>query len=578
MNPELITDVVEKPWLLVLSVVLPVLFVLLLRRARRTRAQRLERLGNLDVVRRLVPPNVLGSSAWRAVRLGAAALLAGIALAGPRWGVERTTVRSTGVDLVLAVDASLSMLATDERPSRLERVKQEIRRLRALSPGDRVGLLAFAGRSYVLSPITVDGGALDLFLDNLDPSVVGQAGSSIAQTIAQGTSLLALTKSGADRALVILSDGEAFEPQDEILASARRAKEQGVSLVTVGFGTTQGSTIPVREGNRVTEKKDDAGQVVTTHYKPEVLQAAAAAATGTFIPAESNDKAARIKSALARLRTQSRAALGGEDRTPRYQWFLLPAVLLLWLDTVLGGRRGRRRREVAAAETAVAASLLLVVLTACGGSQQAVDASAAYKAKDYRRAASLFAQTIRNGDRTPGALYNYGTALIAADSLAAAAEVLERSVERADPEVRYRGRFNKGLTHLVRGLPSKDSTSAAATVAAATGVPNDSASAQLKLALADYKRVLIQRPTDLDAKWNYELALEKQKSGGGGGGGGGQSNASEAPSKQEPKPQPTLAQRQAEQLLGSAEREEREVQSKKQKQNRPEPPPGGKDW
>jgi len=579
MNPELLSDVVEMPWLLVLAVVLPVLFYLLLRRARRTRAQRLERLGSLDVVRRLVPPNVLGSSGWRGVRLGGAALLAGIALAGPRWGVERTTVRSTGVDLVLAVDASLSMLATDERPSRLERVKQEIRRLRALSPGDRVGLLAFAGRSYVLSPITVDGGALDLFLDNLDPSVVGQAGSSIAQTIAQGTSLLALTKSGADRALVILSDGEAFEPQDEILASARRAKEQGVSLVTVGFGTTQGSTIPVRDGNRVTEKKDEAGQTVVTHYKPEVLQAAAAAAAGTFIPAEANDKAARIKSALARLRTKSRASLGGEDRTPRYQWFLLPAVLLLWLDTLLGGRRGHRRREVAAAETAVAASLLLVVLTACGGSQQAVDASAAYKAKDYRRAANLFAATIREGDRTPGALYNYGTALIGADSLAAAAEVLERSVEKADPEVRYRGRFNKGLTHLLRGLPSKDSASAGVAAATAAGVPNDSASAQLKLALADYKRVLIQRPTDLDAKWNYELALEKEKQGGGGGGGGGgQANAKDAPAKQEPKPQPTLAQRQAEQLLGSAEREEREVQSKKQKQNKPEPPPGGKDW
>jgi tetratricopeptide (TPR) repeat protein len=233
---------------------------------------------------------------------------------------------------------------------------------------------------------------------------------------------------------------------------------------------------------------------------------------------------------------------------------------------------------VAAAETAVAASLLLALLTACGGSQQAVDATAAYRAKDYRRAANLFADAIKKGDKTPGALYNYGTALIAADSLPAAAEVLERSVERADPEVRYRGRFNKGLTHLVRGLPSKDSTGAVATAAAAAGAPNDSASAQLKLALADYKKVLIQRPTDLDAKWNYELALEKEKQGGGGGGGGGQSNASPAPSKQEPKPQPTLAQRQAEQLLGSAEREEREVQSKKQKQNRPEPPPGGKDW
>ena len=560
-------DAIEMPWLLVLAVALPVLFFFLLRRARAERARRLQRLGTLAVVRRLVPPNVLATSGWRAVRLGGAALLAGIALAGPRWGFERTTVRSTGVDLVLAVDASLSMLATDERPSRLERVKQEIRRLRALSPGDRVGLLAFAGRSYVLSPITVDGGALDLFLDNLDPSVVGQAGSSIAQTIAQGTSLLALSKSGADRALVIMSDGEAFEPQDEILASARRAKEQGVSLVTVGFGTVQGSTIPIREGNRVTQKRDEQDQIVTTHYKPEVLQAAAAAAQGTFIPAEANDKAARIKSALARLRTQTRSSLAGEDRTPRYQWFLLPSVLLLWLDTILGGRRGRRRREIAAAETAVAASLLLVVLAGCGGSQEAVDATSAFKAKDYKRASTLFAEVIRRGDRSPGALYNYGTALIAADSLAAAAEILERSVEKADPEVRYRGRFNKGLSHLVRGL-AKDSGAA----------PNDSASGQLKLALADYKRVLIQRPADLDAKWNYELALEKEKQGGGGGGGGGQSNASEAPAQEEPKPQPTLAQRQAEQLLGSAEREEREVQSKKQKQNRPEPPPGGKDW
>ena len=215
------------PWLLVLAVVLPVLFFF----CSGARAGRGPSVSSGSAPSPSCAgscrPTCWGRAAGVRLRLGAAALLAGIALAGPRWGVERTTVRSTGVDLVLAVDASLSMLATDERPSRLERVKQEIRRLRALSPGDRVGLLAFAGRSYVLSPITVDGGALDLFLDNLDPSVVGQAGSSIAQTIAQGTSLLALTKSGADRALVIMSDGEAFEPQDEILASARRREGAG---------------------------------------------------------------------------------------------------------------------------------------------------------------------------------------------------------------------------------------------------------------------------------------------------------------------------------------------------------------
>ncbi len=558
----LLTSLTELPWLLPLALVLPVFFWFALRRAARSRRERLERFGSLDVVRRLIPAAALRGSGWRIVRLGLASALAGLAIAGPRWGEERTLVRSTGVDMVLSVDASLSMMATDESPNRLERVKQEIRRLRALSPGDRVGLLAFAGRSYVLTPITVDGGALDLFLDNLDPSVVGQAGSALGPTINQGVALLALTKSGADRALVIFSDGEGFEPQEELVAAAKKAAEQNVSIVTVGFGTPQGSTIPVREGNVVTEKRDENGQVVVTRYNPALLQAAAQAAGGTFIPAEATDKAARIKAALARLRTGTRTTQAGETLTPRFQWFLLPAVLLLWLDTVLAGRRGRRRRQAASAETAVAAALMAsVMLGGCAPPQGSIDGAAAYAAKDYKRAAALLGQVVRDGDKSPGALYNYGTALLAADSTSMAAEVLERAATGAGEEIQYRARFNGGLSHLLR----------------ARGTLGDSASALLKPALATYKRVLLQRPNDLDAKWNYELALEQQKQGGGGGG-GGDSDASPSPAEQQQKPQPTLAQRQAEQLLGSAEREEREVQSRKQKANRPEPPPGGKDW
>ncbi len=555
---------IELPWLLALVVILPVAFTLLLRHARKSRAQRLERFGSLDVVRRLIPASALAGSGWRAARLGLAAAFAGIAIAGPRWGQESTVVRSSGVDLVLAVDASLSMMAQDEKPSRLERVKQEIRRLRALSPGDRVGLLAFAGRSYVLTPITVDGGALDLFLDNLDPSVVGQAGTSLASTITQGTSLLALTKGGADRALVIFSDGEGFEPQEELSAAATKAAQQNVLLVTVGFGTPQGATIPVKDGNGgVTEKRDENGQVVTTHYRPELLQLAANAAKGTFIPSEATDKAARIKAALGRLRTGARTTQAGESLTPRYQWFLLPALLLLWVDTVLAGRRGRRRRTSAAAETALAAAVaFMVVTTGCAPRRESVEGVAAYEAKDYRRAAMLLGQVVKAGDKTPAALYNYGTALLALDSTVAAAEILDRlGGDKTDTTTQYRARFNAGLAHLLQGR----------------SMQGDSASAEFKAALAAFKRVLLQRPGDLDAKWNYELALEKQKSGGGGGG-GGQSNASPSPADQEPKPQPTLAQRQAEQLLGSAEREERDVQSKKLKQNRPAPPPGGKDW
>ena len=252
-------------WLLPLAVLLPLLSILVLRHAYRQRRARLQRLGNIDVVTRLIPPNTLARPGWRMARLGFASALVGVAVSGPRWGDERSVVRSRGIDMVLALDASLSMMAQDDKPSRLERMKQEVRRLRALSPGDRMGVLAFAGRSYVLSPLTIDEGALDLFLDNLDPSVVGQAGSSLARTIRQGVDLLTVSNGGADRALVVMSDGEAFEPTEDIVTEAKRAATQGISVVTVGFGTTAGATIPIKNPDgSTTLKKDENGTTVVT--------------------------------------------------------------------------------------------------------------------------------------------------------------------------------------------------------------------------------------------------------------------------------------------------------------------------
>ena len=189
-----------------------------------------------------------------------------------RWGTEQTLERGSGVDMVLALDASLSMLATDARPNRLERMKEEARRLLALSTGDRVGLLAFAGRSYILTPLTVDRGALELFLDNLDPSVVGQAGSSLSRAIRQGTDLLVATQTTSDRALIIMSDGEAFEPAEEITAAAAHAAEAGVTVIAVGFGTEKGSTIPVHTAQGTQAKRDENGQIVTTRYSPDIAQ------------------------------------------------------------------------------------------------------------------------------------------------------------------------------------------------------------------------------------------------------------------------------------------------------------------
>ena len=563
----------DYPWLLLLAVLLPIFVILLVRYNYRRRIARLTRLGTPDVVARLVPPNAMRPPGWHVARLATAALGVGIAVAGPRWGAERNVVRTSGIDMVLALDASLSMMATDERPNRLERMKQEVRRLLNESRGDRTGLIAFAGRSYILTPMTVDGGALELFLDNLDPSVVGQAGSSLARAIRQGTDLLMLSNSGADKALVVMSDGEAFEDVNDVIAEAKHAGEQGVSLVTVGFGTTQGSTIQIRNPDgSTTQKRDESGRVVVTHYTPSFLKDAADAANGTFIDAARTDKAALVKSALSRLRAKAHATISGESRTPRYQLFLLPAVILLLLDTLLGERRGRRRRHSAAAETSVNAAaalvlMLLPTLSGCAGllpnSSPSEKAARAYRSQNYQQSASLYRSAIDAGDKRPEILYNYGTAVLATDSLQNAAEALERLSDVQDAELRYRALFNSGLAHLKQGLT----------------LPKESANEQLDAAIAAYKKVLLMRSNDFDAKWNYELALRKREQGGGGGGGGsggGQSNSS--PQQQQPQPTGGLGQQQADQLLGSAAREERDVQAKKQRQTRVEPPPGGKDW
>ena len=559
------SDVIfDYPYLLALAVVLPVLAVLVVRHAYKQRRARLDRLGNLDVVSRLIPPHTLVPPGWRMAHLGLASALVGVAVAGPRWGDERNVVRSRGIDMCLALDASLSMTAQDERPSRLERMKEEVRRLRAASPGDRMCVLVFAGRSYVLSPLTIDEGALDLFLDNLDPSVVGQAGSSLARTIRQGVDLLTLTNSGADRALVVMSDGEAFEPLEDITSEAKRAGEQGISVVTVGFGTTTGTTISIKQADgSTTLKKDENGNTVVTQYHPETLKAAADAAHGTFIDAAETDKATRIKAALSTLRTQARASLGSESKTPRYQWFLFPAFILLLIDTLLLERRGRRRPSAAAAHTVAAASVLfLLSLNGCIGLTRTQQGVVAYRQEQYMQAASLFRDAIAAGDKAEQTLYNFGTALVAGDSTSSAVEALERVVDSKDDELRFRSLFNLGLAHLKPGLAA----------------PNGQDNGELDSTLAVYKKALMMRPGDLDAKWNYELALHKKKESGGGGGGGGGGGSNQSPRGQAPQPQGGLGQQQAEQLLGSAAREERDVQSKKQKQNRVEPPPGGKDW
>jgi len=535
---------VSWPWALALAVMLPVVTTWLVIHARRVRARRLSHLGTPQMIARLAPETVRASR-WRPLRLGLAVLFAAIALAGPRWGVERTVVNQAGIDVVLALDASTSMLARDESPDRLTKMKEVVNRLRELSPNDRFALVAFAGSAYVLSPMTVDAAALNLFLDNLDPTVVGQSGSSIASAITMSSRLLASSKSEAEKAIIVMSDGEGFgEDESTVTEAAKKAAGGGATVISVGFGTPAGATIPVRQNGVITQKRDQNGQVVVTRYNPDLLRAAAEAGRGVFVEPTNPDRAAAVRRMLSTLRTQQRSITTGSNLGLQYQIFLVPALLLLLLDTFLGSRQARRRKLAAPAMTAAASAAIL--LAGC--------------------------QLPAKRDRAAIDLYNRGTALTQKrDSILAAVPLLHRAAESADTAVKYRAGFNEGYVHLTVGL-------------AATG---DSATTPLDSALAVYKRVLTMRPDDMDSKWNYELALRKRKNSGGGGGGGGGGGQSPSPqptpaanqeSKPAPRPVPGMNEARAEQILNAMEQEEQDVQGKQQKKNVPRPPPAGKDW
>ena len=550
---------VDVPWALWAAPALALFVALLVLWSYRRRAGRLRRLATSELLPRLVPPASARAPWVRAILQFAAVLCAGVAFAGPRWGTEQTLEHGSGVDIVLALDASLSMLATDARPNRLERMKEEARRLLALSGGDRVGLLAFAGRSYILTPLTVDRGALELFLDNLDPTVVGQAGSSLSRAIRQGTDLLVATQTTSDRALIIMSDGEAFEPAEEITAAAAHAAEAGVTVIAVGFGTEKGSTIPVRTAQGTQAKRDENGQIVTTRYTPELLKDAVTAAHGVFIDAAATDKAARIRGALAMLRRQARETESETARRARFQLFLIPARLLVLLDSVLSTRRGRTRRAPAAATaTALALMLLLVPLTLRAETGDAADKL--YEAGRYPEAAAAYQREIQEHTDSPRLEYNLGTALMQAGQLEDAVAALERAATAATSEdLRYSALYNLGLCYLRQARDAKASEATTAYASSADA----------------YKRALQLRPNEVAAKWNYELASQEKSKSSSGGANQPQQKQQQQDKQQQPG---TLDKRQAEQLLSSAQREERDVQAKKQRENQPERPPAGKDW
>jgi len=268
---------------------------------------------------------------WSPTALSVAAFLGAVALAGPRWGEEKIVAETRGLNLVFAVDISRSMLAEDARPSRLGRAVREARRLAQDLDGDRLGLIAFAGSSYILSPLSVDASAISLYLDALDPDVASEGGTALAPALRQGRELLGAGTSYADRVLVVITDGEAHDSLPDVLAQAQRLHHDGVHVILVPEGGRSPVRIPRRDDRGVLQgwQQDEAGQDVATWRRDDVLGAVADAAQGAIVSAELPDQAGAVRDLVAAFKRSRSSESHSEQGRPRAWIALLAATALL---------------------------------------------------------------------------------------------------------------------------------------------------------------------------------------------------------------------------------------------------------
>lgn len=326
------------PYYLYALAVLPVAW-LLFRRGRRLRQRLLETFGESRLVRHLVR-GVDERKRRRKERIFLAALgLVLFSLAHPQYGEKQTPVRREGIDIVFALDTSLSMLARDMAPNRLERARREIEGLLSRLDGDRVGIVSFAGTAVPTSPLTIDYGAVRMFLRGVDAWTVPTAGTAIASAIRKGTDMLVKGGSGS-RALVILTDGEDHE--GDVAEAADEAAKEGIRIYTIGLGTAEGELIPVSAREY---KKDSRGEFVVSHRDDSQLREIASRTGGRhMVLADEPDALDRVLDDLSGMTRREYTSRLAVIREERFAWFLLPAAVLLVVESLMTVRP-RRREE-----------------------------------------------------------------------------------------------------------------------------------------------------------------------------------------------------------------------------------------
>jgi Ca-activated chloride channel family protein len=305
----------------------------------------MKRFGESNLLLRLMPDISRRKPTFKFILMLFAFAMIILGLANPQIGSRLENIERKGIDIVIAIDVSNSMLAQDIKPNRLLRSRQAISKLVDDLQNDRIGIVVFAGNAYTQLPITTDYAAAKLFLSTINTDIVPTQGTAIAEAIELAAN--AFDENEHEKAIIIITDGEDHEG-DAILA-AKNAQEKGIRVYTIGMGLPEGAPIPVYDkyGNQNGFKKDLKQNTVITKLNEDMLKQIAGAGNGEYVRANNSQAGLDIIfdeiNKLEKTEFESRVFSDYEDR---FQYLLAIAIIILILEFYILERRGRRFRNV----------------------------------------------------------------------------------------------------------------------------------------------------------------------------------------------------------------------------------------
>lgn len=487
----------EVSWLWSLLLLLPVIGLLIWSWRKR------QKLLTQFVSPRLLESLMEGVSKqrqkFRLVLLVLAIGLALVSLARPRFGYSLEELRQSGLDIVVAIDTSKSMLANDVQPNRLERAKLAAIDLMRLARNDRLGLVAFAGSAFLQCPLSLDEGAFQQSVDFLDVSVIPQGGTALTEAILTARSAF---KDEAEnhKILVLFTDGEDNEDAKGAVEAAKEARKAGLRIFTVGVGTPNGEILSTSDpyGNRVFIK-DAQGNVVKSRLDESLLQQLAKETDGFYLPltgARTMD--VLYERGLAPLPKSDFSATTRRQFHERFQWFIGAAILLLLAEMLFPERKRKQAQAMKGqgqAARPVAVSVAVALLLCASHAFASVnDALKDYQRGKFSKARSEFERLAKKSPDDARLRYNAGTAAFGDEDYETALKHFNASLSSPDLKLQGQSYYNLGNSHFRLGEKSEDPKSK---------------QEQWEQAVRQFETALKLDANDADAKFNLDVVKKK---------------------------------------------------------------------